>query len=350
MSELVSIIVPIYNVEQYLDRCLRSIQMQSYRSIQVIMVDDGSTDQSGEIAKRYQDVDHRFRLVSKQNGGLSSARNLGLSCVDGAYVSFVDADDFLSPRYVEILVGYFDDTTDVCVGDYVIYDGTRQRAYKHTGHIEAWSCSTIEGKKQLMYQLMQPGSQIMPVWKNMYRKTFLQENELKFVSERAVYAEDKLFNVQAYAMARNVKIIPEIVYYHLIVPGSLSQGYRSNIYEMLIKLEDMVQMSLHETFDRDFLSGLTINDGEIISNACLILCKCHYLQAYENVRGLLQKPQVNKALCKKNPHFHMWRHKVLFYALKTKKTCFVVLLAKGMLLMNPLYRIFQKKTEYPVDV
>lgn len=95
MSEMISIIVPVFNVEEYLEECLDSIIKQTYKQIQVIMVDDGSTDLSGRICDNYSRLDSRFKVIHKKNGGVSSARNVGLDAAEGEYIGFVDPDDWI---------------------------------------------------------------------------------------------------------------------------------------------------------------------------------------------------------------------------------------------------------------
>ena len=100
----VSVIVPVYNVEKYLRRCIDSILAQTYGDIEVILVDDGSTDESNKICREYKDRDKRIKLVIKENGGLSSARNAGLKKASGNYVVFIDSDDYVCNEYIERLV------------------------------------------------------------------------------------------------------------------------------------------------------------------------------------------------------------------------------------------------------
>lgn len=104
-NDLVSIIVPIYNVDGYLRRCLESISAQTHHNIEVILVDDGSTDSSGRICDEVSSADARFTVVHKVNGGLSDARNAGLSVINGAWVFFLDSDDYISPHCIETMLG-----------------------------------------------------------------------------------------------------------------------------------------------------------------------------------------------------------------------------------------------------
>ena len=102
---LVSIIVPIYNVVDLLPRCVNSIRRQTYRNLEIILVDDGSTDNSGALAEKMALEDKRIRVFHKENGGSSSARNLGISMAQGDYIGFVDSDDYIEPEMYERLLG-----------------------------------------------------------------------------------------------------------------------------------------------------------------------------------------------------------------------------------------------------
>lgn len=103
MSKLISIIVPVYNVEKYLNQCIESLINQTYRNLEIILINDGSTDRSGEICNWYKNKDHRIKVIHKKNGGLSSARNSGLDIATGYYIGFVDSDDFVEKTMYEKL-------------------------------------------------------------------------------------------------------------------------------------------------------------------------------------------------------------------------------------------------------
>lgn len=114
---LVSVIVPIYNAEKYLDQCIASITGQNYRNLEILLVDDGSNDKSYEIAKHWADKDKRIRLLRKENGGVSSARNYGLKNITGDFISFVDSDDTIDNDMIQCMINGFDKEIDiVCCG------------------------------------------------------------------------------------------------------------------------------------------------------------------------------------------------------------------------------------------
>ena len=125
-NKLISIIVPVYNVEKYVSRCIESLISQTYSNIQIIVVNDGTKDHSREIVKQYQKNDSRIELYDKVNGGLSDARNYALNYVRGEYICFVDSDDYVSSDYVKKLFSLFDtDINITCGGFEYFYDDQR---------------------------------------------------------------------------------------------------------------------------------------------------------------------------------------------------------------------------------
>ena len=103
MNDLISVIIPVYNVEKYLEECVLSVINQTYSNLEIILVDDGSTDGSGLLCDQYKDRDSRIKVIHKKNGGLSDARNVALEICNGQYISFVDSDDYVSEAFIEIM-------------------------------------------------------------------------------------------------------------------------------------------------------------------------------------------------------------------------------------------------------
>ena len=142
MEHLVSIIVPIYNVENYLEKCLTSILAQSYSQIEVLMINDGSTDNSLEIMDDFSKKDSRFLSFTKENGGLSDARNYGIEHATGEYLVFVDSDDYIVSTFVEdLLYNLIDSNTDISVGDmtYLYENGNKEFASGGNFEIESFA-------------------------------------------------------------------------------------------------------------------------------------------------------------------------------------------------------------------
>lgn len=137
MNNLVTVIVPVYNVEKYLDRCIRSIITQTYRDLEIILVDDGSTDNSGKISDDYALIDSRINVIHKENGGLSSARNRALDIAKGDYIAFVDSDDYIESTMIEGMMNNFISAeVDIVVCGYNVVNEEGEVVCKKTGAFE----------------------------------------------------------------------------------------------------------------------------------------------------------------------------------------------------------------------
>ena len=108
MKELISVIVPVYNVEKYLDNCVQSILRQSYTNLEIILIDDGSTDKSSQLCDEYSQKDKRIKVIHKKNGGQSDARNVGITVATGKYIAFVDSDDYIDEQFLDCLLSTID--------------------------------------------------------------------------------------------------------------------------------------------------------------------------------------------------------------------------------------------------
>lgn len=150
-QELISIIVPIFNTEKYLHQCLDSILSQSYGNFECLLINDGSTDASASICREYVAKDARFRYFEKENGGVSSARNLGIERLEGAYVTFIDSDDWVEFDYLEVLYSaIIQDSADISVSSYRTYEMSRNQwlfhAYKRVEHQKVFSKQELISK------------------------------------------------------------------------------------------------------------------------------------------------------------------------------------------------------------
>lgn len=172
MAELISMIVPVYNVARYLPECLDSILAQTYSDFELLLIDDGSADESGLICDQYAEKDSRIRVIHRPNCGVSAARNLGLDLAAGEYICFADSDDVLSPRFLEILYETIKrEKTQVSSCSYVRFqDGEPFREIYGTGKAEVWS------RNQAIRELTKTsdnrrGEFMTVVWNKLYAKS-----------------------------------------------------------------------------------------------------------------------------------------------------------------------------------
>lgn len=190
----VSVIVPIYQVEAYLPRCLDSILAQTFTDYELILVDDGTKDGCPAIMQAYAERDSRIRQVHKENGGLSSARNAGLDVAQGEYIAFVDSDDYVAPTWLDDIVRAADETgaEQVLYNYALVVDGKEQGAYLN------FPTETIDvdrlGLAQYFYQYWMPYKHGQEAWSKLYRRSVIEENGLRYAPNNEVFAEDTLFS------------------------------------------------------------------------------------------------------------------------------------------------------------
>ena len=170
MSELISVIVPVYNVEQYLDNCMDSILKQTYKNIEIILVDDGATDNSGIMCDYYAEVDERVKVIHKENGGLSDARNKGISCATGEYIMFVDSDDVICPDLIEYLYNLIVE----CSSDISICDPVHCYPDKEIIFEQETSKRIFEPEDAIVEMLYQK-SFLVSAWGKLFRKDFFND-------------------------------------------------------------------------------------------------------------------------------------------------------------------------------
>lgn len=206
---LISVIVPIYKVETYLDKCIQSIVQQTYSNLEVILVDDGSPDSCPTICDRWAEKDARIRVIHKENGGVSSTRNAGLRIAQGQFISFVDSDDYINLQMLEMMMAEMSDEKVGIVecGSQEIFTDHVQDIVFHNAHMP----SDVVVKELL-------GSTGAPVWNKLFRRAVLENVEFH---EELRYGEDTPFFYQALKRTDEFVQIPFVGYYHLIRDDSL---------------------------------------------------------------------------------------------------------------------------------
>ncbi|MEV6298138.1 CDP-glycerol glycerophosphotransferase family protein [Actinoplanes sp. NPDC051861] len=206
MDSVLSVVVPIYNVAPYLEECLDSIAAQYYTALEVIMVDDGSTDESGEIAADYARRDSRFKLVTKANAGLGAARNTGVEHATGEFLMFVDSDDVIPPASAELLIASITETgSDFASGN--VYRLTSRGVHQSGLHRTAFATTTLRTHVSKQSSLMDDRT----AWNKIFRRKFWDKHKLAF--PEGVLYEDTPVIVPAHVLAKTVDVLDVPVYY-----------------------------------------------------------------------------------------------------------------------------------------
>lgn len=225
MQQQVSIIVPIFNLESYISRCIESIVNQTYKNIEIILVNDGSTDASISIIRQYAANDKRIIVIDKKNEGVSVARNIGIEQATGKYIMFVDGDDWIDYDMIEKLVIIAEKSNSDFVGAGFVFEDIDINKKRFSP--DGFSPITFEGKEVLKNYLA--GKYIWSsVWGGIYLLDTINKNNIRFVPE-IKYAEDVFFTVNFMAFAKKI-IVCEEHFYHVLVRSS--SVTRNSIHEL----------------------------------------------------------------------------------------------------------------------
>lgn len=231
----VSVVVPVYNAEEHLDFCLNSILNQTYKNIQIVAVDDGSTDSSLQILKTYKEkYPDIFKVIHKENSGVFDARNMGVDEADGYYLMFSDNDDYMEPDFIETMVNA-DKDYDIIIGGY--------KRVTYSGKVLFKVC--LEEKP------LSPFIQLV-CWGKLYKTDFVKSNNLKF--KNVAIADDVLFSIYAYGKTANIKILPETKYHWMYNETSVS-----NTDSKALNRTDGIIEALE-----DIKNNIRYNDRELI--------------------------------------------------------------------------------------
>ena len=215
---LVSIILPVYNVQEYLGTCIESLTNQTYKDLEIIAINDGSTDQSLSILEAYAQKDSRLRVVSQENQGLSAARNTGLDGAKGEYIIFVDSDDYIAADLVELCVTYFQQQeVEVLVYNHGVYKDGQNEIQPRVKAIRPGRRTNTEYLDEVINLKTDTWN---PVWLYAFKLNFLNQHRLRFYT--GIYHEDILFTPTMLSFAKHIWVLPEVLYYYRVRPGSIT--------------------------------------------------------------------------------------------------------------------------------
>lgn len=212
----VSIIVPVYKVERELDRCVQSLFKQTYNNLEIILVDDGSPDKCPELCENYAEMDKRVKVIHKENGGLSDARNAGLKQATGEYILYVDSDDYIDLDTCERFIkAAGNQKIDIIVGNAIMEKSDGKEMMIHS----ATPSGITYTAKQFIMSAVKAYQWYAPAWLNMYRRDFLLDNQLYF--KKGIYFEDVQMLPRIFLQAKKITCIDGTFYHYIIRENSI---------------------------------------------------------------------------------------------------------------------------------
>ena len=344
-SVLVSIIVPVYNVENYLGKCVNSLREQTYKNIEIILIDDGSLDHCPQICENIASVDNRIRVVHKANGGLSSARKAGLSVASGDYIMFVDGDDWIDNETVqccvEIAVKY---QTDCVLFSYV--REYKDRSLPNPLFERDYQFNSVDSENKIHRRLIGPVQEELrnphrldnysSVCMKLYREDVARKG--KIVSERVVgSSEDTVFNLYALEGCKNIWYINSCFYhYRKTNIQSLTSQYKSDLVDKWDRLYEIFEEYISTTGNSDTYREAFLNRvacGMIGLGLNEINASESIIQKSKSIKAILQRPLYREALKQLNVSACPIYWKLFFTLCKTESSFLLTIL---LLVINQL--------------
>ena len=261
---LISIVIPVYNAEKYLEECLNSIKNQTYKNFEVILVNDGSIDNSESICKEFVESDTRFRYYLKANGGASSARNLGLDNVTGEYITFIDADDWVDENHLEVLINNIkENNSDMAVSSIKKFDNVSRFKFRVYSNQEKYLLNYNKLNREeflvILPKLIHASNSYKIAVSKLFKKELL--SDVRF-DESIVYGEDLEFFFKIYNNISSISYVDEVTYVYRLHNERTSSKFNQQYVEQVLliykkiyeKIEELGLPTIHYyTTIRDFL-------------------------------------------------------------------------------------------------
>lgn len=332
MEPLVSVVIPIYNVEKYLDRCVSSVVNQTYRNLEIILVDDGSPDNCPAMCDAWARRDGRIKVIHKKNAGLGMARNSGLEVANGKYICFFDSDDYVDGTTVEKCVNNAEEhqADAVIFGICVVCDDEKMAPKKISG--DQYVFQDGEVLETLLPGLFtyRYGVGVSSCGR-MYKRSVFEENGLRFRSERELISEDAFFALEFYSKANTVIIVPENLYFYYYRTVSLSRQYRE---DRQVKNDSFFVQSI-AYISRNNLPAVVATHltarYHILTIAALKQTMSTEISAEEKkkkVKEILSSPILRESLKMCVLRMENWKIRLFFFALKIRAHWLCYLLLK----------------------
>lgn len=334
----ISVIIPVYNVEDYVERCIDSVLGQNCTDVEIILVDDGSSDRSGSICDEYARREPRIKVIHQLNGGPGEARNAGLMEATGEYISFIDGDDWIEKdtygQLVKIIEQYSPDM--IRFGFKKIQSGKvvaertmfYPKGYYQGEALNPQRLDIISNEYILDYKK----NRVLSAWSNFYRRELIEKNKIIFITEREILNEDYLFVLQTFMAAESVYISDKNFYCYDTRRGSITMSYRSNMLERKQKLFELycqsVDMQNQDVCIR--LKNFYID--------CIYACVVNECLGY---RGLCDSmTTIRKLLKDERLQKYLRDNRELVNSVKTKILCFLMRHCMAMCMYGS-YRVLQ---------
>ena len=246
----ISVIVPVYNVEQYLPRCIDSILAQTFTDFELLLIDDGSTDNSGKICDEYAKKDTRIRVWHKENGGVSSARNVGLDNARGELISFIDSDDWIDKDYFEI---YIRQNADIQFQGYKVIDSENNVILSPP--VQFSNAYNQESSYVILHNIFRIKNFFGVIWNKIFQQKIIEKYNIRFPMDISI-REDEIFTFEYCRYISSLTLLPTRSYNYNVIPNSLMHRKYINPFEMNKAFDMGRKIYLTMPLSKDFMDEL----------------------------------------------------------------------------------------------
>lgn len=275
-NDLISIIIPIFNVDKYVEKTIKSLINQTYLNIEILLINDGSTDMSGDICNEYAEKYNKIRVFHQNNKGVSSARNLGIDNARGKYIIFVDGDDYVEPNYSSSLYdSIIEDKADMAVQMYFNYYNEK----KMVRNIEENINKNMTGLEFIDFQIL--GGKDTTIYAKIYKKQILDKYNIRF-NESITNLEDMLFLYDYSIHCNRIKYSSISAYYRIVRNDGVAFSKFNEKKLDALKVFDIINNKLLKINNKSFIEKNLLNKFNMI----IILCSSIICEKYKNEKLL----------------------------------------------------------------
>lgn len=334
MFPKISIIIPIFNVEKYIHRCIDSIINQTLHDIEIILVDDKSPDKCPQICDEYAQKDKRVKVIHKnKNEGLGFARNSGMAVAKGKFIAFVDSDDYIDPTMYQNLyelaeqgsfdVVYSEFNTTQYPGFTII--NKDEQEYLNRNEIDSLMVDIIGAEPSYPSDVKFQVSSC----KAIYLSNIIKKYKISFYSERELISEDLVFNIDFLSKANKAKYTPQKWYYYCLNKNSLSHTYKKNIWEKYLYIYHFLKKKEYLFINKSEFNLRLQRTLIFYSRGALtkeMLLNINKKERSENINKILENIELRNVLKSYPGHLLPIKHKIFFYLIKFKALYLIYLI------------------------